>query len=364
MMAAPVAIDEFEIIRRYFTRPSGDDDVLLGVGDDAAVLRTAGSIAVTVDTLVEGVHFPIGTAPDALGHRALAVNLSDIAAMGARPRWCTLALTLHEADPAWLEGFARGFFALAERFDVALVGGNLARGPLTITVEVIGAFDGRAPLTRAGGRSGDDVYVTGTLGDATAGLAILTGAVEAGMTIPTGGANGSASGNTEGSGSGNAGGSSSGGAEGSASGGAAQAAARRALVERFLRPTPRVEAGLALAGVATAAIDVSDGLAADLAHVCAASGCGAVVDVEALPRSAELDAVAAADEALGYALSGGDDYELCFTAAPADAARIEAALAACGTPAQRIGRLTDGAEIVFKRHGERIELPRAGYMHF
>jgi thiamine-monophosphate kinase len=320
---------EFEIIERYFSRPVGDDDVLLGVGDDAALLRAAGTIAVTVDTLVEGVHFLAGVDAEALGHRVLAVNLSDLAAMGARPRWCTLALTLAEAEPAWIERFARGFYDLAARFDVSLVGGNLARGPLSATLQLIGTVEPDAALRRSGGRPGDDVYVSGTLGDAAAGLAILT------------------------SRSSNAGG--------------APTADAAALVERFLRPRPRVELGLALAGIASAAIDVSDGLAADLGHLCRASGCLAVVDVERLPLSPELVAQCSADAALERAVGGGDDYELCFTAAPARAARIEAAAAAAGTRVQRIGRLVEaraGGGIAWRRGGAPYAPAAGGYVHF
>jgi len=322
-------MNEFDIIRRYFARPSRDPDVLIGVGDDAAVLSIHGRIAVTVDTLLEGVHFLPGAPPDSIGHRALAVSLSDVAAMGARPRWATLALTLADADAGWLEAFAAGFFALADRYGVTLVGGNLTKGPLAITVEVTGDFpDGAAPLTRAGARSGDDVYVTGTLGDAAGGLERLA-----------------------------------------ASGWDSCAAERddagpeAELVERYLRPTPRVEAGRALAGLATAAIDVSDGLASDLDHICAASGCGAEIDVESLPLSAALESVFGTDDALRLALSGGDDYELCFTASPDARDRIADALAACGTPIRRIGRIKDGQGIEWRRGGRRVS-PQAGYLHF
>lgn len=316
-------MNEFELIRRYFTRPAGDADVLVGIGDDAAVLGTSPRLAVTVDTLVETVHFPLRTAADAVGHRALAVNLSDIAAMGARPRWCLLALTLPEGEPAWLEAFAGGFHALAERYGVALVGGNLTHGPLSVTVTVLGAFADGAPLTRSGGRAGDDVYVTGTLGDGAGGLALLRDGGEA-----------------------------------------ADGEAGRALIERFLRPVPRVEAGVALAGVASAAIDVSDGLGADLEHLCTASGCGADVDVERVPLSAELAAAFAPEAALARALAGGDDYELCFSAAPGDGERVEAAMRSAGTPVTRIGTLTEGSGIVWRRGGERVDLPTEGYLHF
>ena len=164
---------EFEIIARYFTRASADRDITLGIGDDAAVLAVSGHVAVTVDTLVAGVHFPDGMAPHLLGYRLLAVNLSDLAAMGARPRWGTLALTMPSADELWLDGFSRGLFELADRYGVSLVGGNLSRGPLTLTMQLIGTVEPRNMLTRGGGHVGDDIYVTGTLGDSSAGIMLI-----------------------------------------------------------------------------------------------------------------------------------------------------------------------------------------------
>lgn len=313
-------LGEFEIIERYFTRPSGDRDVRVGIGDDAAVLDVQGPLAVTVDTLTAGVHFPEDTAPAAIGHRALAVNLSDIAAMGGDPRWCTLALTLPEVSEDWLSELARGFFALADRHKVALVGGNLSRGPLSLSVQVLGTLAGERFVTRGGGRAGDDLYVTGTLGDAAAGLALLRG-------------------------------------------GDASSDAARTLVERFVYPTPRIEAGRALAALATAAIDVSDGLAADLGHLLKRSGCGAVVDIERVPVSEALVAECVVSVALEHALSGGDDYELCFAAEPDDAEAVAAALRETGTRVTRIGRLTDGATLTWRRDGAPVEVA-GGYRHF
>jgi thiamine-monophosphate kinase len=316
-------IGEFEIIERYFTRPSRDPDVLIGVGDDAAVLDVHGLIAVTVDTLVTGVHFPDGIAPALLGHRALAVNLSDLAAMGAEPRWATLALTFPKADELWLEGFSRGLFELAERHRVSLVGGNLARGPLSVTIQVMGRVEHGRILTRAGGNVGDDVYVTGTLGDSAAGVALIKERVE----TPHG------------------------------SSGAA-------LKERFYRPVPRIAAGLALRSLASAAIDVSDGLIADLGHICERSGCGALVDVEHVPLSAELLSTCPPQIALAHALGGGDDYELCFTAPPSRAEEIERALEGTGVSATRVGQLVPGQEVTCRRDGEPYKSPALGYRHF
>jgi thiamine-monophosphate kinase len=316
-------IGEFEIIARYFTRDSNDSDVVLGVGDDAAVLAVDGSLVVTVDSLVPGVHFPDGTAPHLLGYRLMAVNLSDLAAMGASPRWCTLALTLPKADDVWLEGFSRGLFELAERFGVALVGGNLARGPLNLTLQLMGSVEPKRMLTRGGGHIGDDIYVTGTLGDSAAGIMLINERTAA----PAG-------------------------------------SAAAALKERFYRPVPRVGAGLALGPLATAAIDISDGLLADLGHICKASSCGATIDVERVPVSAELLSLFPPQEALAQALGGGDDYELCFTAPPSRAEEIEAALEAAGTPVRRIGQLVAGQTIVCRRDGEPFTPSVRGYRHF
>jgi thiamine-monophosphate kinase len=317
-----LAAGEFEIIARYFERPCSDADVVLGIGDDAAVVRADGELAVAVDTLVAGVHFPTTLAAEAIGYRALAVNLSDMAAMAAQPRWCTLALTLPDADEGWIDAFARGLLGLAEQYGVALIGGDLTRGPLTVSVQIIGTVAATGALTRGGGHVGDDIYVTGTLGDSAAGLTLLN---EDGVATDT---------------------------------------ASTALRERFLRPTPRVAAGQALAGIASAAIDVSDGLLADLGHICAASACGAVVDAECLPVSAEMLSLFPPNAAEAYALGGGDDYELCFTAAPAQAPSVETALASVGCPAHRIGQLVAGAGVECRRDGERFEPSVAGYTHF
>jgi thiamine-monophosphate kinase len=316
-------IGEFEIIARYFTRATRDPDVVLGVGDDAAVLAAGGLMAVTVDTLIPGVHFPDSLAPHLLGHRLMAVNLSDLAAMGARPRWCTLALTMAKVDELWLDGFSRGLFELAERYAVSLVGGNLARGPLNLTLQLIGSVERAALLTRGGGHVGDDIYVTGTLGDSSAGITLINERSSA-----------------------------------------PQGSAAAALKERFYRPMPRVEAGLALGPLATAAIDISDGLLADLGHVCKASACGATLDVERVPVSAELLSLFPPQEALAHALGGGDDYELCFTAPPSRAAEVEAALEATGTPVRRIGQLVAGQSVICRRAGEPYEPTLRGYRHF
>jgi thiamine-monophosphate kinase len=314
------SLGEFEIIARYFSSHAGEN-VLLGIGDDAAVIDVHEPIVVAVDTIVGGVHFPPDLAAHAIGYRALAVNLSDFAAMGAKPKWATLALTLPAAEEAWLEGFAAGFFELAARFGVGLVGGDTTRGPLTASVQLIGTLTGGRFLRRGGGRVGDDVYVTGTLGDAAGALPLL------------------------------------------ARGGTASAAEAE-LIARFEYPAPRVASGMALASVAAAAIDVSDGLVADLGHICEQSGCGARIEIELLPLSGALRTVYGAERGADFALGGGDDYELCFTASPERAAAVSAALEASGTPVARIGELVSGSGVVCCRAGKPIPLTVSGYTHF
>jgi thiamine-monophosphate kinase len=296
---------------------------VVGIGDDAAVLAVNGLAAITVDTLVAGVHFPERMAPNLLGYRSMAVNLSDLAAMGAQPRWCTLALTLPNSDETWLEGFARGFFELAEKFGVSLIGGDLTRGPLTVTVQMMGRVERDRMLRRSGGNLGDDIYVTGTLGDSAGGLALVSQHFD-----------------TQAS------------------------AAAQALTDRFYRPQPRVAEGLALRSFASAAIDISDGLLADLGHICEKSNCGALIDVERVPLSAELTSLFPPQLALAHALAGGDDYELCFTASPAHAQQIETALEACGTRVRRIGQLVPGQEVLCRRDGEPYTPDARGYAHF
>ena len=315
--------DEFQLIDRYFTRISRDSRVVLGIGDDGAVVETGGATAVATDTLVAGVHFPADLAGDAVGHRVLAVNLSDFAAMGAQPQWCTLALTLTDVNHEWLEAFARGFFALAEEHEVELVGGDTTRGPTAVTVQLLGDVDTRRLLTRGGGAAGDDVYVTGSLGAGAAGLALVR------------------------------------------AGDGGTGAAHRAVRERFVRPQPRVAAGLALRGLASAAIDVSDGLLADLGHLARASGCAASIDVERLPVCSSARAVFAAEIVENWALTGGDDYELCFAASPSRQGAIQRALASCATPVRRVGRLQAGSGVRCLRGGEPMAMPASsGYAHF
>jgi thiamine-monophosphate kinase len=296
---------EFELIGRHFTgRGARREDVLAGVGDDGAVVAppAGAELVLALDTLVDGVHFPAGFDARFVGHRALAVNLSDLAAMGAEPAWALLGLTIPSPDEHWLAGFSAGFDALARRHGVALVGGDTTRGPLTVTVTVAGTVPEGAALRRDGARAGDDLWVSGTPGDAAAGLRILQGRLNA------------------------------------------QGRAREALLARFQSPQARVALGVALRGIATACIDLSDGLLGDLGKLCAASGVGADLAGRELPLSAGLCSVALPAERVQFALDGGDDYELLFTADPADRARLTALDA--GVVLRRIGAVTGGGGVL------------------
>jgi thiamine-monophosphate kinase len=288
---------EFSLIERIRARAPSRADVLLGIGDDAALLQVppGHELVLSTDTLVAGVHFPEETVPADIGWKALAVNLSDLAAMAATPAWVTLALTLPEPDADWLDAFLDGFCELAAEHEVALVGGDTTRGPLSITLAAHGFVPAGEALRRDGAQANDDLWVTGTLGDAAGALRQWRV-------------------------------------------GGLQSAKLR---YRLDRPTPRVAAGLALRKLASAAIDLSDGLEADLGHVLARSGVGAELELGRLPTSRTLAEHFAEDAARWrLQLGGGDDYELCFSAPPAHALAIEQALAACEVHATVIGRIT------------------------
>lgn len=323
MHGASVPQGEFHLIDAIRKRATLRADVTLGIGDDAALLRLPADheLVVTTDTLNIGVHFLAGAAPADLGWKALAVNLSDLAAMGALPAWCTLALSLPQADADWLDAFLDGFFELAQRHDVALVGGDITRGPLSITVTAHGFLpEGRA-LRRDGARVEDDVWITGTLGDASAALALQ--------------------------------------------GRAGAWASADDLLRRLHRPTPRITVGLVLRGLAHACIDVSDGLLADLGHVCAASAVGAEIAIAQLPASDALTGLHDGEARWALQLAGGDDYELCFTAAVADREAVRHALASVQTPGTIVGRIIAGDAVrALTPDGEAWTAPRTGYMHF
>lgn len=315
---------EFDLIARYFTRPVRR--AALGVGDDCALLAPAPGmqLAVSSDMLVEGRHFFADVDPEALGHKALAVNLSDLAACGARPLAFTLALSLPRVDETWLAGFSRGLLALADSHGCELVGGDTTQGPLNICITVFGEVPAGQALLRSGARAGDDIYVSGTLGDARLALEALLGHQQIAPDL---------------------------------------LAATR---QRLERPTPRVALGLALRGVASSAMDLSDGLLGDLSHILQASRVGARIDT-ALTSALMAHCSAVADPELlrQCTLAGGDDYELAFTAAPTQRAAVAAAAQACQTPVARIGvieaepglRLMDG-------QGLPVENRYASFDHF
>ena len=319
-------MDEQTLISTFFDRRrpprvGGRDDVILGIGDDGAILRPEPGfeLVVAMDSIAEGTHFPTGIPAAAVGHRCLAVNLSDVAAMAAEPLWCTLALSLPRSDPAWVGEFAAGFFALADRYDVSLVGGDTVRGPLGATVTILGRVRPDCAVRRSGARPGDGIWVTGHPGDAVAGRLLLPDA--------------------------------------------RQDPAAEALRQRFLYPEPRVREGRLLAGLATAMLDVSDGLDDDLRKLLDASAVGADLDAGELPLSAELRSIRGA-QAVEYALTGGDDYELCFTVRSSDERRLRELAASWQVPVTRIGTIVPGSGCRWRLHGETFAVPDTTYRHF
>jgi thiamine-monophosphate kinase len=315
---------ESQLIERFFCGlGAARADVVLGIGDDAALVRVPenAELVLTTDVLVEGVHFLPGAPARSLGHRALAVNLSDIAAMGAAPTWALLALNLPQVDERWLQAFAAGFGALALRHEVALIGGNLSRGTLSIAVQMAGVVPRGAALRRAGARPGEALFVSGNPGDAAAGLKHLRGQLAASPQVGA------------------------------------------YLQQRFEYPEPRLALGAGLRGLASACIDVSDGLYADAQRLLLASGCGARIDIERLPVSWALRQ-ALGESAWRQLLDGAEDYELCFSAPESHAAAIEALAAHTGTPVCRIGTLVAGAGIELKSNNTVMQFSPLGFDHF
>ncbi|MEE8429442.1 MAG: thiamine-phosphate kinase, partial [Gammaproteobacteria bacterium] len=305
-------ISEFSIIERFAQRVSNPrPDVRLGIGDDGAVVTVPAGmeLVVSMDTIVEGVHFLPGTEPRLLGYKALAVNLSDLAAMGAEPAWATMALTLPESDTQWIEEFADGFFSLADRYSVALIGGDITQGPLTVTVQVHGFVPMGAALQRAGAKVEDHIAVTGTLGDAGMGLQMAKNQVS-----PVSDDN-------------------------------------RYVINRWQCPEPRIGTGVALRGIASSCIDVSDGLLGDLGHVLNISGVGASIIVDKIPlsdafkRLSERPHTHDKEDLYRLPLTAGDDYELCFTVPDAARARLAKALDLVGVQYTIIGRIRQGSGV-------------------
>jgi len=315
---------EFDLIGRYFSR--GAPSALLGVGDDGALVqpRAGMSLAVSTDMLLEGRHFLAGTDPTRLGHKALAVNLSDLAAMGADARWALLAIALPEANEAWVASFAKGFFALADVHGVDLIGGDTTRGPLAITVTVMGEVPPDLALRRDGALAGDDIWLSGATGEAALGLGHALGRLALTGTDLT------------------------------------------QCLARLDTPQPRLELGGRLRGIAHSAIDVSDGLLADLTHILVASGVAADVRLDKLPVAPALSACSDGELVRDCLLAGGDDYELLFTAAPHHRAEIAALSAELGLALTAIGIILPGAPAVTVRDaaGAQVAVTRRGFDHF
>lgn len=320
-------MNEFEIIKTYFTAQTKPrPDVIHGIGDDAAIVSVPirHELAITTDTLISGVHFPESTLPYDIGYKALAVNLSDLAAMGATPAWVTLALSMPTAEDEWLKAFAKGFFTLANLHGVQLIGGDLAHGPLVVTVQALGFVPTHQGLLRSGAKPGDLIYVTGTLGDAALALAFLQNTVPVDQCFQS------------------------------------------SILERLNRPEPRIAVGKALLRHAHAAIDISDGLAADINHILTASQVGAKIYIDRLPLSPALARSLSHEKAVALALSGGDDYELCFTVSAEKCADLEKALTAIpGSSFTYIGEVvaSPGLDLCCE-DGSKYHGPLNGYQHF
>ena len=294
---------EFDLIRKYFTHRTRH--TLLGVGDDAALLRVRRGYvqAVSADMLVEGRHFFKGADPEALGHKTLAVNLSDLAAMGAKPRWATLALALPRVDEQWIAAFARGFMRLAREHDVDLIGGDTTRGPLNLCVQIMGEVPAGKALRRDGARAGDEIWVSGTVGDAALAVAVRSNKITVKKQI------------------------------------------LKSISLRLDKPTPRVALGLVLRGIATSAIDISDGILGDLGHICERSGVGAMLYVDDLPVSRAFKPLCCKPDGDRLLLTGGDDYELCFTAPRSRHQAVLRASKRAGVAVTCVGRIVDHPKI-------------------
>jgi thiamine-monophosphate kinase len=318
-------VKEFQLIECFFNgRGQVRRDVKLGIGDDCAIVQPAEnkSIAISCDTLVENVHFFADMPAKALGYKAVAVNLSDLAAMGAEPAWMTLALTLPEVNEAWLADFSKGLFEVADYYGVALIGGDTTRGPRSISITVHGQVPTGKALTRHGAKTGDWIYVTGTLGDSALGLDILRGAQQA------------------------------------------RPEDREYLIHRHYHPTPRVLAGQSLRTLASSAIDLSDGFVSDIGHILKASGVGAIVNVDALPLSQSLRDSVSLEHALSYALTGGEDYELLFTVPEAQKGALDTALSHAGVKFVKVGQICAGHKLKLLHDGAPFTPVDRGFEHF
>lgn len=319
-------LSEFDIIKEFFARQQINTDLVpVGIGDDAAVINTSVNeqLLITVDTLNIGVHFPRQTSAFDIGYKALAVNLSDIAAMGGEPKWFTLAMSLPEANHEWLQAFTKGMSSLAQQYHLSLVGGDTTRGPLSITIQIAGTVPTGQSLQRRGARVDDNIYVTGTLGDAAVALQICQSALSADVKTS------------------------------------------ERLLQRLNQPVPRIGIGIALRGIATSCIDVSDGLAADLGHILEASGVGAEIELASLPRSSAMDAMLSGESQVqDWQLYGGDDYELCFTAPAMQHDRIMAISQEQHCPITGIGKIIREPGLFCHDDTQLLPVVIRGYEHF
>ena len=316
---------EFELIQRYFTeRQKNRRDVIKSIGDDCALVKPVNDqlLAISTDTLVSGVHFFEDIPPHALGYKALAVNLSDLAAMGASPNWVSLALTLPEIDETWISDFSDGFFTAADYYEIELIGGDMSKGPLSITLTVQGQVGAQQQLLRSNAKVGDWICVTGNLGDSALALENLYNRIS----LPDND--------------------------------------RETLLNKHYYPTPRLLAGQTLRTIASSAIDISDGLSSDLAHIANQSGCQAIVDIDTLPLSNELIRNTTTEQAQKLALAGGEDYELCFTVPPENFKAVENALNRINTPFACIGQMQTGEGVVFQCNNETLNIDFKGFEHF
>jgi thiamine-monophosphate kinase len=320
-------MNEFQLIKHFFEseqESSLSESVVLGIGDDCALLQmpVGKQLAVSVDTLVADVHFPKDAPANLIAERALRTNLSDLAAMGAEPLWFTLALTLPQADEIWLREFSRGLFACAREFNIQLVGGDTTSGPLSVTIQVMGSIENKSAMRRDAANAEDFILVTNTLGDGAAALDALQKKI------------------------------------------LVSEADQLYLQERFYRPKPRLMEAKLICELANAALDISDGLVADLQHICERSDLGATIFVEDIPLSPALKHLQDQQQAYRYALTGGDDYELCFTVSPDNMPQIAMLIAEKKLSATVIGKMHLGSGVQCELEGEEFPLMQIGYQHF
>lgn len=316
---------EFDIIEHFFLQQKiSRDDVKLGIGDDAAIVSVPQNtqLVIALDTLVSGVHFPTDTSAEDIAYKALAVNLSDLAAMGAEPAWFTLALTIPESNKDWLTGFAKGLFTLADKYNMQLIGGDTTQGPLTVSIQVAGYIPEGQGIKRSGAKAGDNIYVTGTLGDAAFGLFCIQ--------EPD------------------------------------KCEANQQVIKLLNRPKARIEIGIAIREIASACIDISDGLLADLTHILEKSKVGALIDRQQIPLSGTMQKLCNMDEnSFRFVLSGGDDYELCFTAPASRDDEIKTIAGKLGVSISCIGKIETEQGVRLHHDGQACSTYKeSGYEHF